>query len=153
MCCFFLSLNPCQNNTREKVQRGGAPWAWPPGRFTAPARQLHSACLCPPPLPTPKWHRPQLQPGRQPLPALEWKSWPCWDHAGTPAKPKHLLTSSCLCPPPSWLPGQLTSQLPVFLTPLQKEQAHSYWSNKTSSASPSPKAEGIVVKFAPIALI
>lgn len=153
MCCFFLSLNPCQNNTREKVQRGGAPWAWPPGHFRAPARQLHSACLCPPPLPTPEGTGHSFSRGGSRCPLSNGNRGPAETMLAPQPSQKHPLTSSCLCPPPSWLPGQVTSQLPVFLTPLQKEQAHSYWSNKTSSAFPSPKAEGIVVKFAPIALI
>lgn len=55
----------------------------------------------------------------------------------------HLMSLS-----PSWLLGQVTSQLTVYPTSLQTEGAHSCWVNEISPAFPSPKAGGTLVTFA-----
>lgn len=53
------------------------------------------------------------------------------------------------CPfSPSWLLGQVTSQLTVYPIPLQRENTCSFWSNKISSAFPGPKTGQTLVKFA-----
>lgn len=144
MCCFSLSLNPYQNNTREKVQRGGATvilasWA------QHGLRQLHLAL----PL-SPSTHRvtqATASAGEAICRFSNGNRGPAETMPAPQPSQKHLLTSSCLASSSlaAWA-GYLSAD--CLLLHFRKKSPIPTGIIKLHLLFPSPRAEGIVIKFA-----